>query len=95
MGVNKKVLSEVYYKNGFFDGAMAPMYIAIGPLEVIKTMSHDLEALQGEIETSSLNGSIIDIYEYLPNTWEKPTLISQYDWSLEEHRYIKRKNLKN
>ena len=43
MGVNEKVLSEVYYKNGFLDGAMAPMYIAIGPLEVIKTMSHDLK----------------------------------------------------
>ena len=89
------ILSEVCYKNGFHDGIMSPIYIAIGPLGVIKTMSHDLGALQGEIEASALNGSIIDIYEYLPDTWEKPTLICQYDWSLEEHRYIKRETLKN
>ena len=93
--MNDWTLSEVCYKNGFCDGRMSPIYVAIGPLEVIKTMSHDLEALQGEIETSGLNGSIIDIYEYLPDTWEKPTLISQYNWSLDKHQYIKRENLKN
>ena len=93
--MNDWTLSEVCYKNGFHDGIMSPIYVAIGPLEVIKTISHDLEALQGEIETSGLNGSIIDIYEYLPDTWEKPTLISQYDWSLDKHQYIKRENLKN
>lgn len=93
--MDKWFLSEICYKNGFHDGIMSPIYVAIGPLEVIKTMSHDLEALQGEIKASDLNGSIIDIYEYLPDTWNEPTLISQYDWSLKEHRYIKRENLKN
>ena len=93
--MDEQILSEVCYQNGFKDGIISPIYVAIGPLEVIKTMSHDLETLQREIEASGLNGSIIDIYEYLPDTWDAPILISQYDWSLEEHRYIKRETLKN
>lgn len=88
-------LSEVCYENGFHDGRLSPIYIAIGPLGVIKTMSHDLGALQGEIEISKSNGSILDVYEYLSDTWEKPNLVSHYVWSLEEHRYIKEEILKN
>ena len=32
-------LSEVCYENGFHDGRLSPIYIAIGPLGVIKTMT--------------------------------------------------------
>lgn len=95
MGMSDSILSEVYYENGFSDGACAPMYVAIGPLNLIKTMSHDFEALCNEIEQSTLNGSIIDVYEFIPNTWNKSTFMRAYDWSMEERRYIERLPLKN
>lgn len=89
------MLSEIYYENGFKDGIISPIYIAIGPLGEIKTLSHDLYTLQKEIEMSELNGSIIDIYEYYPDTWDKPFTVCQYDWSLSEHKYLRRESLKN
>lgn len=95
MGMTEGIVEEVYYMNGFSDGTCAPIYVAIGPLNSIKTMSHDFETLCNEIEQSALNGSIIDVYEFIPNTWNKSTFMRAYDWSMKEHRYIEHLPLKN
>lgn len=86
----------LYYQNGFKDGQAAPIYFATGLMGFIQTMTHDLEALQGEIEcAASPKTNSILIYKFLPDTWEAPKFICAYDWNVEKKRYIKREYLKN
>lgn len=86
----------LYYLNGFKDGQAAPIYFATGLMGFVQTMTHDLEALQGEIEgaASQITNSIL-IYKFIPNTWEAPKFECAYDWDVEEKKYIKRNYLKN
>lgn len=86
----------LYYQNGFRDGQAAPIYFATGLMGFIQTMTHSLEALQGEIEgaESPITNSIL-VYEFTPDTWKTPKFVSAYDWDVEKNKYIKRNYLKN
>lgn len=95
--MDKYTLSEVCYMNGFTDGQNAPIYYATGSMELVRTMSHDLEAIKGEIEMLPESiGWLLTIYEATPNTWDEPRLIAEFEWNDIEHKYIERNlNLKN
>lgn len=94
--MDEYTLSEVCYMNGFANGQNAPIYYATGSMELVRTMSHNLEAVEGEIETLSNSiGWLLTIYEATPNTWDEPRLVSEFEWNDIEHKYVKRNlNLK-
>lgn len=95
--MDKYILSEVCYRNGFADGQSAPIYYVTGPLELVKTMSHELEAVKNEIESLTVcNGWLLTIYEFIPDSWNEPQLITEYVWEANENKYVERNlNLKN
>ena len=94
--MNNQLLCNVYYQNGFKDGQASPIHYATGVMGSIQTMTHSLEALQGEIECAETpkTNSII-IYKFIPDTWEISKFVCAYDWDNDKNKYIKREELKN